>query len=46
MGKIYDKDSGWFRRIWRFLGRRSSMAWTVIAAGGFVVGIMFWGAFN
>ncbi len=46
MGKIYDKDGGWLKRTWRFLGRRSSMAWTVIAAAGFVVGILFWGGFN
>jgi cytochrome c-type protein NapC len=41
-----DKKGGWFKRIWSFLGRPSSLAWTVIAAGGFVVGIMFWGGFN
>jgi cytochrome c-type protein NapC len=41
-----DKDAGWFKRIWFFLKRPSSLAWTVIAAGGFVVGIMFWGGFN
>jgi len=47
MGKFEnDKNGGWFRRILSFLQRRSSMAWTVIAAGGFVVGIMFWGGFN
>ncbi len=41
-----DKDAGWFKQIWLFLKRPSSLAWTVIAAGGFVVGVMFWGGFN
>jgi cytochrome c-type protein NapC len=47
MGKFEsEKDAGWFKRIWMFLKRPSSLAWTVIAAGGFVVGVMFWGGFN
>src|SRR6478609_11569072 len=41
-----EKNTGRFRRIWSFLKSPSSLAWTVIAAGGFVVGIMFWGGFN
>jgi cytochrome c-type protein NapC len=41
-----EKKDGWFTRIWSFLRRPSSMAWTVIAAGGFVVGVAFWGGFN
>ncbi len=40
------KNTGWFKRFRSFLGRPSSLAWTVVAAGGFVVGIMFWGGFN
>ena len=47
MSKVeIDKDAGWFKQIWLFLKRPSSLAWTVIAAGGFVVGVMFWGGFN
>jgi len=47
MGNIEsDRNAGWFKRIWCFLGRPSSLAWTIVAAGGFVVGIMFWGGFN
>jgi cytochrome c-type protein NapC len=41
-----NQSVGRFKRIWSFLKRPSSMAWTVIAAGGFVVGIAFWGGFN
>jgi len=40
------KSGGRFRRIWSFLKRPSSQAWTVVAAAGFVVGVMFWGGFN
>jgi cytochrome c-type protein NapC len=47
MGNIEsDRSAGWFKRIWSFLRRPSSLAWTILAAGGFVVGIMFWGGFN
>ena len=41
-----DKNTGWFKRIWSLLKRPSSLAWSVVAAGGFIIGIMFWGGFN
>jgi cytochrome c-type protein NapC len=46
MGIENDENAGRFKRLWSFLKRPSSLAWTVIAAGGFVVGIAFWGGFN
>jgi cytochrome c-type protein NapC len=34
------------RRIWAFFKRPSSMSWSVLVAGGIVLGVMFWGGFN